>query len=297
MPDQQLKGFLEAQVAGASRLQNVNEELLFGIHERQKKLDDDFQKKGSDLVAKFERKTEELQKQHEEKQKALEEKEANFKQRQEQFETRESKYLRRQLSKDMLKILDNFKTKFELTESTRALRRPIHAFLVFLIFVFGGLMVLGFYQTYELLKGLDPAKVNWVAVGFVSLKQAGFTAAFIAAAWFYVKWNDKWFRQHADSEFMFKRLELDITRANWVVEMAMEWKAEKGTEIPTELLDRLTRNLFKEDHGGKDGEAPPTIADAILGSAAALKVKAGGTEIDFDRKGLQKALKSGSENR
>lgn len=44
-----------------------------------------------------------------------------------------------------------------------------------------------------------------------------------------------------------KRLDLDIDRASWLVEMVMEWKEQKGTEIPEELLTRLSRNLFIED--------------------------------------------------
>ena len=65
---------------------------------------------------------------------------------------------------------------------------------------------------------------------------------------FYIRWNDSWFRQHADEEFQLKRFELDIDRASWVVEMALEWKDEKGTEIPEELIERFTENLFKDQN-------------------------------------------------
>ena len=39
-------------------------------------------------------------------------------------------------------------------------------------------------------------------------------------------------------------LELDLDRASWVVEMALEWKDEKGTESPAELVQTRARNLF-----------------------------------------------------
>lgn len=297
-PNHTINRYLEARDATLSRLETVNEELLFGIHERQKQMDAEQQKKSEQLEASFKKRHEELQAQYDAKREELEAAEAAFKAREAEFETHESKYLRRQLRQDMLNSLEAFKSKFELTPGTQRLRLPILVFTVMLLIFFGVLMAVGFYQTFDLLKGQDLSKINWSAVLTLSLKQLGITAAFVGVAWFFIKWNDRWFRQHADAEFMFKRLELDVNRASWVVEMAMEWKAEKGTEIPTELLDRLTRNLFKDSDQEEDnGSAPPQLADMLLGAAATAKLVTPSGEITLDRKGIQKALRQNQKER
>jgi hypothetical protein len=303
--DQALTGFsnetidkyMEARDATLTRLQSVTEELLFGIHKRQHELDEQFQQRIDVLNTQTEERRKALQNQHEERQAALGNQESDLKKRLAEFETNESKYLRRQLRRDMLQVLEGFKSKFEVTAGTRNLRWPVMIFSLTMLVGFGTLMSVSFYQSFKIFGSPDISKINTVGMIVLATKQLGLTAAFVGVAWFFLRWNDRWFRQHADAEFMFKRLGLDINRASWVVEMAMEWKAEKGTDIPTELLDRLTRNLFKEVSGrGDEGEAPPTVADIILGSAATVKIKtAGGTEIDLDRKGLQKALSQGTD--
>ena len=60
------------------------------------------------------------------------------------------------------------------------------------------------------------------------------------------RWNDQWFRQHANQEFRFQQLALDVDRAGYAVEMLMEWQEEKGSEMPAVLVDRLTTGLFTD---------------------------------------------------
>jgi hypothetical protein len=47
----------------------------------------------------------------------------------------------------------------------------------------------------------------------------------------------------ADEEFRLKRISLDVDRAIWVVETALEWQEQKQT-IPPQLLEQLSRDLF-----------------------------------------------------
>jgi hypothetical protein len=111
-----------------------------------------------------------------------------------------------------------------------------------------------------------------------------------AALVFYIRWNDNWFRQHADEEFRLKRLELDIDRASWVVEMALEWQEEKGSIIPQELIDRLTSNLFID----QDRRAPPKhpsedLASAIVAASSGLTLRIPGIgEVTLDRRGVRR---------
>ena len=123
--------------------------------------------------------------------------------------------------------------------------------------------------------------------------------ALVALVIYYIRWNDLWFRQHADEEFRLKRLDLDIDRASWVVEMALEWSAEKNTGIPQELIDRLTRNLF--EGGGLSGEAKhpsQDLASALLGASSGLCIRVPGLgEIQLDRRGIRRFKEAANETK
>ncbi len=294
-PNAEINGYYEARDATLTRLEAMSRELLYGIHERQKELDKEYANKIQELELKTKEERSALQKEFESRKLNLLEKEEAFSKKEAEFETRDSKYLRRQLRQDMLKKLADLSQKFELTKGTRRLRWPIMGFTMVFVAFFAVLTVLAFTQTVQILNsaGSDMSKLNWWILGLFSMKQLAYASAFIAGSWFLIRWNDRWFRQHADAEFGFKQLELDINRASWVVEMALEWKAEKGTEIPPELLDRLTQNLFKETGpSGGDSDSPPDLASVILGSASSLRLKAGnGTEVELDRRGIKSAMK------
>lgn len=294
--DVEISKYYESREATLSRLETVSVELLFNAQKRLAELDKEFQRRTEEQNASINAEKSKLKAQYDAVEQSLHEREEAFRKSEAEFDTNESKYLRRQLRKDMLEKLQALSVKFELTAGTRKLRWPLTAFIIVFLLFFGTMTVLTFSQGGEILEkaGQDLSKMNWWQFTLLTIKQFGFVAAFLGGAWFYIKWNDKWFRQHADAEFMFKQLELDINRASWVVEMALEWKEEKGMDIPAELLDRLTRNLFSEPkqtdekvHVGGD------LATTILGSAANVKIKAAnGTEVELDRKGIQKAMQN-----
>ena len=212
-----------------------------------------------------------------------------------EFDTRTSKYLRRQHHKDMLAQLGALSKKFELTPDTRRLRWPIIGFIAIFLAFCGMMTVLNFNQTSDIIKaaGNDLSKISWGHLTLLGFKQLGFGAAFLFGAWYYIKWNDRWLRQHADAEFMFKQMEVDVNRASWVVEMASEWLDEKEAELPQHVVDVLTRNLFRySERSDGDAETTTDLASLVLGSASSVKLKTPtGAEIELDRKGLSKALK------
>ena len=123
------------------------------------------------------------------------------------------------------------------------------------------------------------------------VKQVTFSALFVTTAVFFTKWNNQWFQKHANEEFRLKRMELDIDRASWFVEMAFDWKDEKGEAIPEALIERLTHGLFVETSGDHPVEPSESLAHALLG-AARFKVKLpGDIEVEYDRKGVEKLLR------
>lgn len=287
--------YYEAREATLSRLEDMNQQLLYGIHERQNQLDKQFHKKSEDFDQQLAAQRESQQQLFDEQMGAVREREEALKAREAEFETRESKYLRRQHHKDMLKQLGSLSEKFQLTEGTRRLRWPIIAFLAVFLAFCGTMTVLNFLQTSKILEaaGNDLSKISWPHLTLLGLKQLGFAAAFLFGGWYFIKWNDRWLRQHADAEFMFKQMELDVNRASWVVEMASEWAEEKKVELPSHLIDMLARNLFTysgEQH--EETEAPTDLASLLVGAASTIKVKAPtGAEIELDRKGIKKVLK------
>lgn len=99
-----------------------------------------------------------------------------------------------------------------------------------------------------------------------------------------------WFRQHADEEFRLKRLELDIDRASWVVEMAMEWRDEKGFTIPEELIERLTRSLFVDRELADSPQHPyENLASALFDSVKSMRMAIPGIgEAELDRRALRR---------
>lgn len=68
---------------------------------------------------------------------------------------------------------------------------------------------------------------------------------FVTTLGCYIKWNDQWFRDHADAETKNKQLHAHILRASWLAEMFFEGK-EKDKQIPEQLLDRLSVGLFAD---------------------------------------------------
>ena len=103
---------------------------------------------------------------------------------------------------------------------------------------------------------------------------------------------NKWFEQHASTEFALKQFQLDIERASWIVETALEWKDTKGGNIPDILLDNISKDLFKYEKKDSDAELHPAdqLASALLGTASNLKLNVGNSVIEFDGKKLKKSM-------
>ena len=179
--------------------------------------------------------------------------------------------------------------EFTLTENTKQSRAPIHILFILLMIVFGGSLIQSIYLGLIASDSITTANLIRLA-----LSATGFTGVTI----FYIRWNDNWFRQHADEEFSLKKLELDIDRASWVVEMAMEWQDEKGSELPEELINRLTKNLFNSDNTIKETKHPSEdLATALVSATNGLSLRVPGLgQIELDRKGLKQFQKQSEKN-
>jgi hypothetical protein len=221
----------------------------------------------------------------------LEEKEKAHETRVADIDDRNARHVRRHIRREQKEELKASSTNFSLTGGTIALREPIATVCKYLLWAFGGgAALLTVVNAYLAFSGRDLSIATWVALG---IKQAALTAVLVSTAVFYIRWNNRWFEQHATEEFRLKRLSLDLDRASWLVETAMEWKEEKGTEIPNILVERLSSGLF-EPEAPKETPLHPAdqLASALLGASSEVSLETpGGSKLRIDRKGLRSLQK------
>jgi len=199
---------------------------------------------------------------------------------QKHYNDRSSRHARRQLRKDLKDAIEKRNEEFTLTRKTTRKRFVVHVVFLGLIGMLGSMLL--FCLTH-------PTSAQGAAEWFNLIRLPLLAAGTAAALIYYIRWNDIWFRRHADEEFRIKRFELDVDRASWLVEMGLEWKEEKGTEIPRELLDRLSTNLFEKPSEQAAARHPSEdLLSALLSASSELNLNVPGVgTIRLDRKGTK----------
>ncbi len=207
-------------------------------------------------------------------------KETALSDRQKELDDRDNMHARRGLRSDLKRRLQEHATRFQLTGETRRLRLPVHAAVLLALLLF----VIAIGYSWALL-AKTPGDIG------LMVKSGVLTVAALGVLAWYLRWMNRWFEQHADAEFNLKQFELDIDRASWVVETAMEWRASQHGVIPTSLLESISRNLFFRQDRIRDEEMHPAdyLASALLGNASKARIKLGDAELDYNRGALKKA--------
>ena len=274
----ELAEFYRKRESALLKLEDLAQRLFHENEEYRRKVEEESQ-------ALRERWRSELHTEYEGKNREIKSREEELAQKMQELDDRSSRHARRQLRNDLKQILAARNQNFSLTRKTSQKRIFTHAIFLGLIGLFGAL-VMGWIPEPLFDSSVSTQTVAWISIvrrslGIVAL---AFTAIY------YIRWNDQWFHQIADEEFRLKRLELDIDRASWVVEMALEWKEEKGTEIPTDLINRLSQNLFSDTEGSRIAHHPnEDIMSALLGASTELNVKIPVLgEAKLDRRGIQR---------
>jgi len=277
--------FREAEL---KRLEEIAHDLLIKQQQYMQARDDEYTLKRKTLEGEYDSKSNILSVNYRKREEELEKKKEELDTKLKQIDDRESKHVRRKIREDLKEELKSRSQKFELTAGTRKLRQPIFWFSLILLAIFGaGFIFFSVYSFLSMIKGgfdLGNAEVISILV-----KQIVFAVAFGSTSVFYIRWNNRWFEKHSDEEFKLKRYEIDLDRASWLAEMAFEWKKEKGEEIPTELIERLSRNLFAYEEKESEPLHPSEqLAEAILGAASSVSLKVpGGAEVHLDRKSIK----------
>ena len=168
----------------------------------------------------------------------LTEREQDLTKLRQELDDHSARHARREQSRALQQKISDRSKKFTLTPDTRRKRRPVHVIFVGLLSLAAGSIALSLLSPATATEGAS----LWLELGRLPLGVLGF----VLTAIFYIRWNDQWFRQHAEQEFRLQQLALDVDRAGYATEMLLEWQEDKGSEMPAMMVDRLTTGLFTD---------------------------------------------------
>ena len=288
----EVKQFAESREEALSRLEATNLRITEDMHAFQQKLQADFDARREKLDEENAARRKQLDEEHAARLQALADKEAALEKLRKEVDDRQSRHARRELRKELKGQLDSYSKNFAVTEGTKELGKGVRWTCIILMALFGvsafGHLIYGLMVWKE---AKDASNVAFLVV--LTVKQIVLTGAFVGIATYFIRWSNDWFQKHAREEFRLKRFGLDIDRASWVVEMAMEWKESgKGDSLSSEMLDRLTRNLFAEDQPEQaESTAADKLASALFGASASATLNVPGGSVTVDRKGIGKLSK------
>ena len=230
--------FYRLREEGLSRLETLTQKLVRETHDYRMRLDAEMAEHTQAITASFDEKNRVLEAKYEERTAALELHEKDLEKLRRDLDDRSARHARREQGRALQKKISDRSEKFTLTSATQRKRFPIHMIFVFLLLLSGGLTARSLLFPAMATEGV----ALWLELGRLPLG----VLAFALTAVFYIRWNDQWFRQHADQEFKLQQLALDVDRAGYATEMLLEWQEDKEGEMPALMMDRLTAGLFTD---------------------------------------------------
>ena len=217
--------------------------------------------------------------------------EAELAERRRQLDDRGNTHARRQLRSDLKERLKQYNVDAKISAETRSLRSPIHYAVG--VGITGIAALIAYYAFLSEAVVRDRSMLE--AAAFL-VKPLGLTIAVLGLGTWYLRWLNRWFERHSELEFQLKQFELDIDRASWVVETALEWRQVQNSTIPDHLLESISRNLFSRSDKDETADMHPAdyLASALLGKASGLRLALpGGGELEYGAKALKEAGKAG----
>jgi hypothetical protein len=275
----ELAEFYRAREAGLLKLEGLTQNLAHDTAAYRQTLDERLDAKTKELEQGIVTRRDQIESELAVQRETLGKKEEALNEREKKLDDRASRHARRQLRLDLQKVLADRGEKFQLTKGTGGKRIAVHVLYSAL------LVILVATLTYEI--GFLGFRYNdWVANVRVAITFTAIVATFVL----YIRWTDQWFRQHADEEFRLKRMSLDVDRASWVVETALEWQQQNQSPIPAQLLEQLSRELFAPASASTPVRHPAEdMMAAILSASSGLKINIPGIgEASLNRRGVQR---------
>jgi len=272
--------------AALERLEALNEELIRGSEKYRRTVEKDYRERSKQLEEKFDERATQLNEDIDKKRDAIIQREEKLSKKLQEIDDRQNTHVRRELRQQILEEIRNRTKEFKLTKGTNNLRWPIHLVCLGLIGILGWSAI---YYAMQSIDALAKNPISNITVAVLVSKQLLLSGAFGAAVIFYLRWMNSWFAQHASTEFQLRQFQLDIERASWVVETALEWKDAKGGNIPSELLGPISNNLFgSTDEVASEMTPADELASALLGTASKVRLNVAGSELELDGKKLGK---------
>lgn len=184
------------------------------------------------------------------------------------FETRESKFVRRDQFTEFIKgkTADAAKKRILFGESTTR-RQMFVAGGFALLLLFFALQVYGVFEIEYVASrpaGADDAQERHVVFWFNSIRRIFGAVGCVVTIAFFVKWLNALAVKYSGQDLHEIAFSEDFMRANWLMEIASEWRDANQEQIPEYVVERLSRNLFT---GWKYEEPEHTTAIESIGSA------------------------------
>ncbi|MFD6316938.1 hypothetical protein [Methylorubrum thiocyanatum] len=280
---------LEPHVALLSKIESSAADQIEKTNEFVQEITSRFDIRGQELEARYAARRQKLEDEIAAKEAIIHADQQRLEERKKELDDRTNTHARRAIREDLVKVLRERQSQFTVSNKTRGLRAPVHIVFVTLLAstLVGALWSLYVWGSY--------ANDSWGAMTITSaVKTAIFSFGFLTSAGLYISWMTRWSDKHADSQFQLAQFEIDINRASWAVEAALEWKGAQGEQMPEALLAGITKHLFEAGKQESADYSPlEALASSILGSASNLKLNMNGSEVAYDRKSM-KELKNAS---
>ncbi len=274
---------LVARQEALTRLETMHSTMLHDFMKQRTALDAEFNSREESLQTSYQKRQDDLEQLYADRHAEFAARESELSTQRQDLDDRSSTHVRRELRKNLKEILTARQSSFALSRDTHNRRRFVFWGYVLLLILFG------IPAGYLLYNETTAGSFNPWTFG----RQIVFTIAFIVTSGFFLRWLNTWAQQHAEEEFKLKQLELDIDRASWVVEMALEWRAAKGDELPAQLADRLSANLFGSSPIAKSENHSMTASDAIVKalqqSASNIELNFPGGKVSLDKRAIKNA--------
>lgn len=271
---------LQGQVAKlAEFLTRMAEREAKSREKLQTKLNADHETRKETLDAEYRQRKEEFEQLKTTQESELDAKRKALQDERDAFDLRSEQGVRRELLTQIQSVLQDAE-KHSASPDTQKKRGIIHKVVTFLLVI--GITGAGF-SGHKIFS--SQGNVDW----HYWLLLASATLTIITTSIYYLKWNDRWFREHADAEFAAKRYKADILRASWLAELAGEWKKTKSDiELSPLLIEAFARNLFANVSASDPSEHPMDEMTSLLKRASEVNFGKAG----FSLKGITKPSNS-----
>lgn len=251
-------------------------------------LENEYAQQKTKLDAEFETRQTESEKTLEQLRRSIAEQEEALRKREKDIDDRNNTHARRELHRELKAKIAERSGEFRVTVATKRNRYPIH--LAVAISAVGLFYLLYLYADQF---SAASATATPTILLVLAIKPLGITLALLGLMAWYLRWLNRWFERYADTEFHLKQFDLDIDRASWAVEAALEWKLSQDRPMPEHLLETISRNLFSKSEKDETADMHPAdyLASAILGRASSLDLKLPGGEISLNKKDIKQLSK------